>query len=153
VTLRTVYDPLPTPPAGAVTLGVARHITEVYPDPRMLEYHRERAGLIHDLVAATSIDVIDWGRTDREDPPNEIVELLTQWAPTVIPAAATLIAAWIGRPRKSAAEKPTVLGVSLKRADGTQIQFDYKTSEDLEKVARTIREFLLEPSTPDTATA
>jgi hypothetical protein len=142
MTLRTVNDPLRTPPADAVTLGVARHLTAGYTDPKLLDYHRDRAALVHDLVSATSIDVIDWGRTDREDPPNEVVEIIVAIAPALITAGATLIASWMGQPPKGETDKRTVLGVALRRADGTQIQFEYKTSRDLEEMRRTIRDFL-----------
>ena len=145
--LRTVSDPLRTPPPGAVTVGVARHLTPEYGAPEMLVFHRDRAALIHDLVRSTSIDVIDWGRTDQEDPPNEIVEVVVPIASALIGAGAVIIAGWVGRPRTQEADTRTVLGVALRTVDGTQIHFDYKTSTELEKVTQAIRELLDRQST------
>ena len=144
MSLRNLQDPLQTPPTGAVTLGVARHLTPCYPDPMLLAYHRDRAELIHDFVSSISINVIDWGNTDHENPPNEIVEIVIPITTALIGAGATIIASWIGRPRKEEGDKRTILGVALRRSDGTQIEFDYRTPEDLEKVVPAIRQLLSE---------
>lgn len=143
--IRTLDEPLQTPPPGAVTLGIARHLTESYPDPQVIVYHRDRAGLIHGLADSLSLQVLDWGTTDHENPPNEIVEIVVPITVALISAGASIIAAWMGRPREGDEDQAKVLGVALRRPDGTQIQFDYRTAKDLKMVAGEIRN-LLEPA-------
>jgi hypothetical protein len=113
-----------SPPSGAMALSVARHITETASHRDVALLHERRAKLIHSLIDELSLEVNDWGGTDSPHP-SEIVDLIIDFGPAVIGAAATIIAAWITRPAKVPSASEGVLGVKLKRADGQELTVTY----------------------------
>jgi hypothetical protein len=112
-----------TPPPGVMSLSVARHITETGID--VMPLHKRRAKLVGNLVNELSLEVKDWGNT-KAPVPREIVTLLVvALAPAVVSAAATIIAAWIGRPAKNPSASESLLGIKLKAADGEELTVTY----------------------------
>jgi hypothetical protein len=107
-----------TPPSGVMAISVARHITPTGDDPKVRPLHERRAKLIHNLVDDLSLEVKDWGGTDAQRSSEIVTLLVVALAPAVVSAAATIIAAWIGRPAKVPSASESVLGIKLTRADG-----------------------------------
>ena len=72
--IRKLTDPIPTPPPECITLAVARHLTEGM-GPETLEFHRERAQLIHSLVETIWIWKFEVGepRTRRIHPTRSLM--------------------------------------------------------------------------------
>jgi hypothetical protein len=135
--------PLVTPPAGAVTMAVARHLSPTRFDPLYFQYIEDRHRLVYDLVDQCSLDVVDWGTGDHTGSGNEEWQLIFEGVMEMIGAAAPIIAAWIARPQRSSGEpQPTVRAVRFKRPDGAELELPYKDGNDLETAASTIRNFL-----------
>jgi hypothetical protein len=144
--IRRLEELTAIPPVGAITLAVGRHLTEGYMTPEMLRAHRDRARLIHAMVDDMSLDVLSWGTTDREDPPNEIVDVIVAVLPSLIAGIAAVLASWIGSPRaKSApddAEPRTVLGIAIRRSDGEQRTWTYRGPLGEDALRESIEAFL-----------
>jgi hypothetical protein len=139
--LRTLKDPLPMPPKGTVVIAVGRHLTPVYPDPKMLAFHKARAEAIHDLVDACGLKVRSWGATDDEFP-REIVEIIVPIASAAIGSVATVLAAWVstrGSRRKQMRPADTpVLGFAMQAPDGSRVEFTYRDGADFERVVAAV---------------
>jgi hypothetical protein len=114
-----------TPPSGVMALSVARHTTETGAEPEVKPLHERRAKLIHNLVDELSLEVKNWGGTDAPRSSEIVTLLVVALAPAVVSAAATIIAAWIGRPAEVPSASQNLLGVKLTRADGQELTVTY----------------------------
>ena len=130
-----------TPPSGVMAVAVARHITETGADTEVKPLHERRAKLIHNLVDEFSLDVKDWGDTDAPRPREIVTLLVVALAPAVVSAAATIIAAMIGKPAESPSASKSVLGIKLKGADGQELTVTYLNTPQGE-VASIIEAFM-----------
>jgi hypothetical protein len=144
---------LATPGPGQISLAVARHAAPTWPSPEVHAYAQHRAHLIHELVDDSDIKVVSWGETDGAYP-REVVEVILETAQIVVPSIATLVAAWLSRPRKGDATavrqgpKPprdaqTLLpGIRVKRHDGAELMITYRDGLTNKAIRRMIKEFL-----------
>lgn len=113
------------PPSGVMALSVARHITSTGADAEVKPLHERRAKLVHNFVDELSLEVKDWGGTDGERSSEIVTLLVVALAPAVVSAAATIIAAWIGKPAKDPTASQSLLGVKLTRSDGQELTVTY----------------------------
>lgn len=143
---RLVEDPIEPPPAGRVTIAVARHDAEVWPSPEVDEYARQRARLLHGLDDDPGVRVVSWGETDGAIP-REVVQVIVDLSQAVLPSVAAVLAAWISvRPRKRKdrgdTSEPSVPGLVVKRADGARLEVTYRTEPRKKERERLLRAFL-----------
>jgi hypothetical protein len=103
----------------------------------MVELHRQRAKLTHELVQAAGLDVKDWGNVDAEHPA-EVVELLAaEIGKAAISAVVSLVVTFLWkrigeRQRKS---DEVLKAVTFRRSDGAEIvwHFQHPVSSDVAK--------------------
>lgn len=145
------------PGPGQISLAVARHEAPAWPSPEVYAYAGHRSELLHQLVDETGAPVVSWGNTDGEHP-QEVVEIVLAIAMIVVPAAVTLITAWIARPRKTkdktteqpAPERPApppdtdvlLPGIAMKRHDGTELRITYRDNLSNKEILRLVETFL-----------
>jgi hypothetical protein len=155
ITLNRLQQSFPTPAKGQITLAVARHESEVSPSSPTTEYAKQRSQLLHSLADDLGVPVRSWGETDSAHP-HEVVEVILVLSQVVIPALATVLAAWITRwPRKVKAEdegqKPespnaiiqaSVPGFVVVRSDGARLEMTYRTAPSEEERVRVLTSFL-----------
>jgi hypothetical protein len=132
---------LDTPPEGAVSVAVARHLTATWPDPALPVLHERRANLIHALLKEIKTDAIDLGATDSPHP-SEIVEIVIPIAVALIGAASVIIAAWIQRPERKTADNKGVMGLKMRRSDGKQLEITYEQELPPKDMAQMIDTFM-----------
>lgn len=132
-----------TPPEGQLLLVATRHEDGAWVGPESLAYHRQRAQLFHELGEVDGVQVTDWFETDAEDP-RETARMLLELAPTVIPAVATIVAAWIAvlplRKQKAEPGNATVPGLVWKKPDGSRLEISHRIPP--EERAELIEQFL-----------
>ena len=103
-----------------VRIKVARRYFDLPPDQSTSrDLHRDRARLVHGLIAALDIDVKDWGLTD--DPvPREIVELIVALGSAgVFSAMVAAFKIWIERDKIEDVEIESPTGLRLRIAGAT----------------------------------
>ncbi len=92
-----------------------------------MQAHQARAEALHGMADALGIEVLDWGATDAEYS-SEIVEVVVELLPVVVPALATLIKLWLDSRRL---EKVTIV-----QPDGTRIEVGSGTAGQIADVIR-----------------
>ncbi len=127
---------LPTPEDG-VAITVVRH----FPLENHLVLHERRAALVHGLVDELSIDVQNWGETDAPHA-TEVIEVVMDLVPSVIGAAAVIIAGWLARPKTPPEKSRGVESVGFKTADGSELRLSYGSRTTRKERARLINAFL-----------
>ena len=125
---------LPTPPEGCLHVALARHVTSSSSDPAIQLLHERRAAMVDALISEQPVSVHDWGATKAKHP-SEIVEILIEIAPTVLPSVATIMAAWITRPKSNPKDNDGLMALKLKRPDGAELELRHdKPSSDIQKM-------------------
>jgi hypothetical protein len=93
-------------------------------------YQLARARKLHGLVASLGLDVADWGDTDDETTPHELVELhLSLNDPAVIAALLAAFKVWQQRDKMT---------VKVSRGDGTWVSLTNAASADLKRVLQVL---------------
>jgi hypothetical protein len=134
-------------------IAVARHEAPFWPSPEIPGYAKQRSLLLHRLVDDHDINVVSWGQTDES--PREVVQVILQVAQIVVPTVATVLAAWIARPRLSKPADNTVdasatganvgasvPGFAIGRDDGARLEVTYKTMPGEEELHQLLSAFL-----------
>jgi hypothetical protein len=104
-----------------ITLFVHRQQTARFEDEAgRLQYHLERAKLLHGLAQTLDLDVKDWGKTDDQYP-KEFVEIVIALSPIVIPALVSIFKAWW---------EHRGINVTVKGPDGSEISLSKVSARD-----------------------
>lgn len=120
--------PVERPNAGQVRVLVARHAAPTWPSPEVEQMARARATAIHQLDGLDGVEVIDWGETDGQFP-REVVDVLLQLASTIVPALATVLAAWVTTRRGSSDTREDgtpVAGIRVVVPSGREVVLTYR---------------------------
>jgi hypothetical protein len=115
-----------------VTFEVRRPWTKDYgnEDGRR-RMHEERARLLHSVVDAVDIEVIDWGETDDVQP-HEVVEIIAVLGSAgVFTALVQVFRSWI--------ERKKMEDVTVQTRAGDKISIARATPEDVERIIRSLR--------------
>jgi hypothetical protein len=143
---------LTRPGPGQISLAVARHEATTWPSKQVSAYARHRARLLHELVDETGMPVVSWGETDGEVP-REVVEVILEMVP-LVSSIATLMAAWVSRPRKANREAPPerpdpppdtqvlLPGIAARRHDGAELRITYRDGLSEKAIQAMVTEFL-----------
>lgn len=115
-----------------VTFLVYRPWTETFEDHEgRLLLHEERARLLHTLVEAVDVDVVDWGETDNAYP-REVVEIIAALGSAgVFTALVQVFRSWI--------ERNKMKDVCVRTRKGDEICIGRASSEDLDRIIRSLR--------------
>jgi hypothetical protein len=123
---------LAAPPDGAFSIAVARHMLPGSGDPRIAELHAARSEALHSFVSDLELSDVRWGDTDASHP-REIVEIVVPIASALAGAAASIIAAWISKPRGARSAEgggevhdTPIAGIKIKRGDGAELYIDHR---------------------------
>src|SRR5262245_45770096 len=121
-------EELANPPVGAIRIAFWRHITASASDPEVLNLHRKRAAIVHELVDTSGLDVKSWGNVDAAHPA-EVVEILV--AVLAVPLAEAVIAKvvdylWNRITERRPKREEGLMAVTLRRPDGVEIVWHFQ---------------------------
>lgn len=93
--------------------------------------HKERARLLHTLVDAVDVEVVDWGDTDGAYP-REVVEIIAALGSAgVFTALVQVFRSWI--------ERSKMKDVCVRTRAGDEISIARASAEDIDRVIRSLR--------------
>jgi hypothetical protein len=128
--LHFLDNPFPFPPERKILVGATRHEDGSWSSPESLEYHQQRARLLHSLERVPGVIEVEYSSSVDDEFPQETGYAAVDIAVALTTAAvsvASLIVTWISKqPRK---HKDTVPGVRL-QANGMSLVISHKVPQE-----------------------